>query len=381
MESLLLFLDVVVYASALIFSVFGWQRFLLTIDKHYYLKRSKRNIWIFFVAGLVSPFPIHLMHPIWYIVASFLGVDQNGVGKGLSEFAYGIMVTGPMEELVKFSFFFAIAKIFKTFHEPKDAMLQCATVALGFSVTENIIYANDYGAYNMAYRSILCSVGHMVYTSIVGYFYGLLSYNKLSHRGIHPERLAFLAILPAAFLHGTYNFFTQYGLYYGIFVDLIGMVIVYRLYTHLLHLSPYRKFKRHEAKEGIETIKKSLRYHENNSFLLKRLGLFHFPLQKYSEALNILNDSLKHNPKDKITAVYKAVAYFGLGEKEKGEDQLRAHQPTIDKHHKSLKQDIKEYITDPALKAELMVRFEPTKKEPAPKAVEQISIRKQKKKK
>ncbi len=380
MDTIWLLLDVVVYATALILSVFGWQRFLLSADKHYHRKKAKRNTWIFFLAGMISPYSLYLLHPIWYPLARILGVDQEGVGYWLNEFAYGIMVTGPTEELVKFLFFFVISKYLKTFHEPKDAMLQCATVALGFSVSENILYASDYGAYNMAYRSIMCSAGHMIFTSVVGYFYGLLSYHRLSYKGVHPERLAFLAILPAGFLHGIYNYSAQYGDYYGLLVDLIGGLIVYRMYLHLLHLSPYRKFKRHEAKEGIETIKRSLTYNAKNSFLLKRLGLFHFPLQKYGEALDIFNDSIKHNPKDKITAIYKGIAYFGLGEREKGEDQLIANQSTIDKHHKSLKQDIKDYITDPTLKAELIVRFEPTKKEPTKRPEAPISIRKLKKK-
>lgn len=362
-ESVLLFFDVVVYASSLLLSIFGWQRFLLFIDKHYFRKKSKRNTWIFFVAGFLSPYLLlYIVHPLYYPFAEFLGVNQGGVGFHLNEFATGILVTGPTEEFSKFLVFYLVARYFKTFHEPKDAMIQCATVALGFAVNENIIYANDYGAYNMAIRSLLCIAGHMIFTSIIGYFYGLLCYYRLSHRGIHPERLALLAILPAGFIHGMYNFIQIYGAYLSILAVLIGTLIVFRMYEHLVNASPYRRYLAKEANQGISEIKNSLSFHGKNSYLLKRLGLYHIPLKKYSEALVYLNQSIEINPRDKIARIDKAIAHFGNGEKDKGENQLQYHKQTLDKYHLTIGKDIKEYVKDPELKAVLLARVTPVEK-------------------
>ncbi len=380
-DSVYLFFDVLVYGSSLLLSIFGWQRFLLSIDKHYTLKKSKRNIWIFFAAGFLSPLIlIFIVYPIFEPFAGFLGLNQPNNTPKLNQFAKGILLTGPTEELTKFLVFFLISKILKTFHEPKDAMIQCATVALGFAVNENIYYANDYGAYNMALRSIFCISAHMVFSGIIGYFYGLLSFYRLSHNGIHPERLALLGILPAGFLHGFSIYMIFFNEYLSYIFDALSIVLAYRLYIHLQHLSPYRRYRAREAEKGIGEIHHSLSLHPKNSFLLKRMGLYHLPLRKYSEALGYLDKSIQINPKDKIARIYKAIAHIGNGEKEKGESQLLTHRDTIEKHHITLKKDIKEYITDPALKIDLMAKFTPEVKVSNEKSDGPAPIRKLKKK-
>jgi len=185
----------VVFSLVALFIAWIWVDYFRLID--IYNRDSLLNFIAAFVIGCLA---VPLTFGIG-ILTDHIGFKLGG---GMThDFVYCVLLIGLPEELAKLASFGLFYLIFrKKIKEPIDLLAYIATCALGFSAVENVLYFQDYGPDIIFSRGILCSVGHMFDTAIMGY--GLILY-KFKKPQPNVATLP-LFILLAALTHGFYDF-------------------------------------------------------------------------------------------------------------------------------------------------------------------------------
>ena len=117
---------------------------------------------------------------LWiYYGMEVLGFNFNG--EIVNDFAYSIFGVGITEEFSKLLGAIITFKILKKrINEPIDYLVFAGIVALGFSVRENFMYYNNYGAQIATGRTLISCLVHIINTSII--VYGLYRF-KLFNKG------------------------------------------------------------------------------------------------------------------------------------------------------------------------------------------------------
>lgn len=138
-------------------------------------------------------FPIHDI--IWDIFHYFPGSNAT------EDFIYDFLTIGMVEEFVKIIPVLLILRFTKAINEPFDYIYYCSISALGFAFIENIGYIQESSLYNINARALMASVGHMVFSSTIGYGLMLAKYKQYKY-AIFPF-LIFFGI--ASLMHGFYD--------------------------------------------------------------------------------------------------------------------------------------------------------------------------------
>lgn len=226
---------------------------------------------------------------------------------------------GPVEEFSKFIIFIALTGMMKSIKEPRDGILQAASVAMGFALVENIFYAFSHGYTVLIIRSFLTILGHMSYAVIWGFTWGATAYTSAGTNKTPDRFIVFPSLILAAILHGTYNAFLDYGNpLAAIFVNLTTMSLFFVLYNYVRDNSPYRAFKLREYRKAIPELKRGLQKHPNSFVLNKRMGVFNIYARSYNKAGKYLNKARKIKPKNSAARFYYGLSKYMDGETEKG---------------------------------------------------------------
>lgn len=122
------------------------------------------------------------------------------------------------------------------FDEPVDGIVYATAAALGFAMTENILYVVDgwttggaaLGSVILAGRAVLSVPAHAVFSSMWGY---ALGWSK-GRTGIKPVLMVAAGLLGAMVLHGLFNWLSMENLFGGL-VFLVFLALAWRL-TYLL---------------------------------------------------------------------------------------------------------------------------------------------------
>ncbi|WP_323191609.1 PrsW family glutamic-type intramembrane protease [Halostella sp. PRR32] len=132
-------------------------------------------------------------------------LDFGAFGVGLGSVLFFYLVVGPIEETVKLLAVRLHAFRSSRFDSVVDGAVYGAVAGLGFATIENALYITrfmeaDGGVFSIAFVRALAGPGHVVYSSIAGYYLGLAKFNRADAGPIVVKGL-----LIAAFVHGTYN--------------------------------------------------------------------------------------------------------------------------------------------------------------------------------
>lgn len=185
----------IVFALTALFIAWIWVDYFRLIDV--YDKNKLGPILLMFAFGCASVYLVFGFHEMSDGITG-LDVHQDPI----SSFIYFMVDVALIEEFAKVFPFLIMVILFKNeFREPIDYIAFISISALGFSAVENYLYFDRFGATIIDSRSILCSVGHMFDTALIGYGIVLFIY--------HPKVKTFL-IVPAFFLlavisHGIYD--------------------------------------------------------------------------------------------------------------------------------------------------------------------------------
>lgn len=279
-------------------------------------KENVSGLLGFFFAGVISTFFVQVVHAIYPLPFFIQSVYE-------SDFLYNVLITGIIEEFVKWTSFIFIAHSINTVKEPQDGLLQGAAVGLGFGFIENILYINWYPELYIAIRPILCTGGHMLYGSIWGGLYAAARWNNVRSDDIGSYRVALFGLFGIAFFHGVYNSVVVYGLIFGFAVDGVLLFISFLLFLMLTKQSPYINYPLSKATTAIPALKRGLFFNRKSPILNRRLGVYLMYIGNYKRALNHLYISIPRTVNKDIIRFFAAVCEFEFLDNEKGKQQVK----------------------------------------------------------
>lgn len=207
-------------------------------------KNQPYRLVFFLVSGLLSvPLALFFYGVLDFVTNPLFIGDYNSVLSFLDNF----LVVGPVEELAKFLIFLGTALLLKSCKDPTDGIIHGASVALAFSLVENLLYHSWY--YDLSlffFRSLVCCLGHMVYAAFWGATAGEVLYRLNSRPGYRVTRddikVVVLSWLAAAWLHGFYNlmvYLTWGNLLAALFLDGLSLFLAWKLLQFNRRRSPY----------------------------------------------------------------------------------------------------------------------------------------------
>lgn len=193
-ESRILSVSWLTFLAALLVS-FVWIIFLRSMDV--FNREKWQPITIVFIGGALFT---HLCLAFYDAAELYFHFTING--EAVNDFMYCFAVIGGGEELVKLLPWLLFALFSKRMKEPYDYLFYASISALGFAFAENLMYLEDTG--NIVGRTIMSSVGHMFFASIVAYSF-ILSKYRYKQR-IWKILTPVIGFIAAALAHGFYDF-------------------------------------------------------------------------------------------------------------------------------------------------------------------------------
>ncbi|MDH4472447.1 MAG: PrsW family glutamic-type intramembrane protease [Fluviicola sp.] len=193
-ESRILSVSWLTFLAALLVSLV-WILFLRSMDV--FNREKWQPIVIVFIGGALFT---HLCLAFYDAAELYFHFTING--EALNDFMYCFTVIGGGEELVKLLPWLLFALFSKRMKEPYDYLFYASISALGFAFAENLMYLEDTG--NIVGRTIMSSVGHMFFASIVAYAFILAKYRYKQQ--IWKILTPIIGFIAAALAHGFYDF-------------------------------------------------------------------------------------------------------------------------------------------------------------------------------
>ena len=333
-----------------------WLTILKRLDRYRSDKKSLTDLVAFFVVGLLSIIPTIILERIGEFIASFLWSHNQTA----NEFFFQFLLVGPVEEFSKFLLFVVTARGMRSVREPRDAVLQAAAVALAFASVENIAYGVIYGLGVLLERSLMTTLGHMIYSTLWSVPYAVMVYGK--KKGEAEPRIVELLryVMPAAFIHGLFNFLLHLsGLGLALILDGVVLAIAVGLYVTLVKESPYKKFSLKERDQAIARIKPGLRSNPESYLLNKRMGLYLLHAGNHREALLYFNRCVRVRLEISGAWFYRAVTLLLLDKQEVGRSALRrALLRATERQRSSLYRSVKTLVVDEAVMGCLREEFD-----------------------
>ncbi|MDA3941878.1 MAG: PrsW family glutamic-type intramembrane protease [Spirochaetia bacterium] len=334
----------------------AWGNYLHHLDAFTTDKKNEYKLfWLIVWGGIPSIILTVLIQYRWENILYAL----TGLRSSTNPFIANLLIVGPVEELSKFAVFIALVGIMGSIKEPRDGILQAASVALGFALVENILYAFTGGLVVLLVRSILTIVGHMTYAIIWGFTWGAYKYTSCGENK-SPDRFYIIpSILFAAMFHGLYNTLLEYGYpLFAISMDLLTVVLFFIIHHYVRDNSPYRKYSLKEYKQAIPALKMGLNKYPKSYELNKRMGIFHIYIRRYPDAEKYLKKAKKLNPKSLVARFYYGAANYLNGNTSEGLRQMNSAVTDMPvSRSRKMVAALKKIISEESRREELMNRF------------------------
>jgi RsiW-degrading membrane proteinase PrsW (M82 family) len=286
----------------------AWGKYLHHLDAFTADKKNEHKLfWLIIWGGIPSIILTLFIQYRWEDILYAL----TGLQSSTNPFVDNLLIVGPVEELSKFAVFIALAGIMGSIKEPRDGILQAASVALGFALVENILYAYSGGLIVLLVRSILTIVGHMTYAIIWGFTWGAYKYTSWGENK-SPDRFYVIpSILFAAMFHGLYNTLLEYGYpLIAISTDLLTVGLFFLIHRYVRDNSPYKKYSLKEYKQAIPVLKMGLNKYPKSYELNKRMGVFNIYTRKYQTAEKYLRAASRISPRKIDGRFYYGVSRY-----------------------------------------------------------------------
>lgn len=331
-----------------------WLGLLAKLDTSSKHKEGRNPNYIFFIAGIISIAPAVALY--WL----FPYVDYSWKKETWMVFINMVFITGPVEEISKFAMFFMLAWKLRSIREPRDGMLQAASVGLGFAFYENFDYAGEYGIFVLLVRSVLCIAGHMIYASIWGIFTGRMIFEKRQlNKPLHLSLIA-ASLVVASLVHGLYDFFLDVNIEYigfisALTVDYIAIFAAYKIYIKTATESPYKLYPLREFNKAITVINMALAHDPANLMLNKRIGLYYLYAGDYKSALEHFDTCTGISPDNFYCLAFSGVTLILSGKKEAGVKRLEQALEKISRAAiTALEKNIRSVVDDHQVKTEIL---------------------------
>ncbi len=338
------------------FVLVGWGKYLHRLDAFTVDKKNEYRLATLIIMGGVPSVIITLFFNQFWGTAIY---NLTGYYRGDNTFISHFLLTGLVEEFSKFLVFIILTSPFKTIKEPRDGMLQAASIAMGFALTENIIYSLQYGIYVLLIRSIITIIGHVTYAVIWGYAWGSVGYINGGKTKTLGLLYTFIALIAAAMFHGASNFLlSSHFLLLALLSDILAIALFFIIYQAVKVNSPYRSFRLQEYRNAIPTLQTGLKKYPESYVMNKKLGIFYIYAQKYRVAEKYLLKARKlrfHNTESKF---YCGAAIYLEGKTSEGLRLMnRAITAMPDERILRIVSSLKKVISSEPEREELLSRF------------------------
>jgi RsiW-degrading membrane proteinase PrsW (M82 family) len=308
----ILFIDMIV--------VVVWLIILVRLDENRKIKKSSTVIMQFYFFGLLST----VLVAVLYFISDYAWIILYTGNYYIDIFILDFLFVGPFEEFSKFAIFYVFARYKRSIHEPRDGILQAASVALAFASVENFIYGINYGVGTLLFRSLLTISGHMTYTVIWSFFYSVFLFSNDGKLGWNLGRLVLAALLPASFIHGLYNFFLDLGEFWlALFLDITVLAAAIGAYRYLKQNSPFGRQALSQYKKAIPFLKKALKQFPRSPRLHYRLALYYLYGQMPEKALEHLKRCMRLGAHTSLTVFLSGIAHYTAGNRRDGQETIR----------------------------------------------------------
>ena len=300
----------------------AWGKYLHHLDAFTADKKNEHKIfWLVITGTILNMILVFIVYPIWEIILySITGLYYN-----MNPFVTHFLIVGPVEESTKFVVFIVLTSMFKSIKEPRDGILQAASVALGFALGENFLYAMNGGIIVLIHRSFFATLGHMTYSVIWGFAWGSTVYTNNGKNKTNDRYSVIPFLLITMLFHGAYNTLLDYNYpWLALFTDIITIVLFYIIYKYVKDNSPYRNYKLKEYKKAIPELHRGLQKHPNSFVLNKRMGVFNIYARSYHKAAKFLSKARKIKPKNSAARFYYGVSKYLDGDTETGIKHMNA---------------------------------------------------------
>ena len=154
----------------------------------------------------------------------------------------------------------SLAGLFKSIKDPRDGILQAASVALGFALGENFLYAFDSGMLELLYRSFFGTLGHMTFSLIWGFTWA--AFVCIPDRENRTPALLYVvpSLILSIIFHGVYNAFPAYDYpWFALVTAMVTLLLFFTVYSYVKDNSPYKKYLLNKYRSAVLTLQTGVR--------------------------------------------------------------------------------------------------------------------------
>jgi len=122
---------------------------------------------------------------------------------GESPFLFSFLVSGGIEEFLKWFIIFFMLFNQPLFNEPYDGVVYSVAVSLGFATMENVLYAFSQPSdpLSLLLRAMLPVSGHALFAVIMGFYFGKAKFDEVARR-----RLIICSLALPIIVHGMFDY-------------------------------------------------------------------------------------------------------------------------------------------------------------------------------
>lgn len=122
---------------------------------------------------------------------------------GDSHFTFAFIISGGLEEFLKWFVVYHLIYRHDSFDEPYDGIVYSVAVSMGYATLENVFYAifNITSFSGLLIRALLPVSGHALFGAIMGYYMGKAKFMAHSER-----KFMLMSMLIPMFYHGLFDY-------------------------------------------------------------------------------------------------------------------------------------------------------------------------------
>lgn len=294
-------------------------------------KASRWQLLLAFFLGTLTVLPLMGLEYLWIWFPQldiYRAIETNITEAHAAAFA-SLVVVGVLEELTKSGVVRFIDKTKIGIQTVNDAVKFSILAGLGFAFTENIFYfyyiwqSSGFAGliFPMIFRSIFTVCAHMVFSGILGYYYGIAKFSRPimetklwmgeSSKGIKwfskflgtdeakalQQYMLVKGLFVAMIMHAFFNFFLEFGYLIPVMVIVIGG------FTYLLYLLAHKA----GAITFTSTGAASSIAKKDSDVVLELLGMW-TKEGRYKDVVDICQRLLMRDPDNKVVKLFQAKA-------------------------------------------------------------------------
>jgi len=267
---------------------------------------KKVMLIIFALGGLIALFFLEIRH-LWQYIPVF-SLENLTEAERLSKLIFIFAFFGVVEEMVKMEIIIEIDKRKNIIKTINSAFLYGMVAALGFSFVENAFYLYEYlhristvdFISLFVFRAIITTAGHMVFSGIFGYYYGMAKFSSVMNTFIKSDvvknRLVLTGLFIASFMHLSYNYLLQLRGGFSVLIVVVGFFYI----LFLMRRRSGQLVLLQEGKKRISTMPK-----KDEDVVLELMEIW-YKEGRYVDVFRMCERLLKRDPDNNVVKMFKA---------------------------------------------------------------------------